>query len=176
MLPSNMTATKPLAIPDDNEDTVILNVGGIRHEVRRQVLASVPGSKLASPEALERHFRPQRGDYFFDRHPGHFQTILNYYRTGELHFPKEACASEFALDLTFWGIEERDMEECCWIRYNADTSRRTALLRFNEKSKDLLEAEKLAQEDITAWKRFTVKVWVTLEGVEYTLLAKVTVF
>ena len=45
------------------------------------------------------------GEYFFDRHPGVFGQILNYYRTGKLHYPTDVCGPLFEEELEFWGLD-----------------------------------------------------------------------
>ncbi|OWK04527.1 hypothetical protein Celaphus_00002429 [Cervus elaphus hippelaphus] len=58
-----------------------------------------------------------RSIFFFDRHPGVFAYVLNYYRTGKLHCPADVCGPLFEEELAFWGIEETDVEPCCWMTY-----------------------------------------------------------
>ena len=40
--------------------------------------------------------------------------ILNFYRTGKLHTPIDMCGPLFEEELNFWGIDEKQMEPCCW--------------------------------------------------------------
>lgn len=55
-------------------------------------------------EALA-NYDPLIGEYFFDRHPGVFGQILNYYRTGKLHYPTDVCGPLFEEELEFWGLD-----------------------------------------------------------------------
>lgn len=49
-------------------------------------------------------FDEESREFFFDRCPLTFPYILNYYRTGKLHFPKSNCLSSYEEELTFFRI------------------------------------------------------------------------
>ncbi|XP_048586247.1 potassium voltage-gated channel subfamily C member 1 isoform X2 [Nematostella vectensis] len=106
---------------------LVINVGGRRYETFQSTLASIPDTRLAwiagrpheTPEYDTSH-----NEYFFDRHSAIFEDILNYYRTGKLHCPRGVCSAVFEEELSFWGIDEEQMEPCCWPEY---TRQRTAI-------------------------------------------------
>ncbi|KAK3749495.1 hypothetical protein QZH41_013468 [Actinostola sp. cb2023] len=106
---------------------LVINVGGRRYETFQSTLTSIPDTRLAwiagqPQEAPE--YDKINNEFFFDRHSGLFEEVLNYYRTGKLHCPKGICGSAFEEELSFWGIDEEQMEACCWPEY---TRQRTAI-------------------------------------------------
>ena len=50
-------------------------------------------------------------------HPGVFSQILNYYRTGKLHYPTDVCGPLFEEELEYWGLDSNQVEPCCWMTY-----------------------------------------------------------
>ncbi len=41
----------------------------------------------------------------FIRHPAVFAEVLNYYRTGKLHYPNSVCGPLFEEELEYWGLD-----------------------------------------------------------------------
>ena len=135
---------------DDNE-RIILNVGGTRHETYKTTLKTLPGTRLALlasdsdidsvldqlqqvPGFIE--YNARTNEYFFDRHPGVFAYVLNYYRTGKLHCPADVCGPLFEEELSFWGIDETDVEPCCWMTYRQHRDAEEALDIFEPPDPD----------------------------------------
>jgi hypothetical protein len=89
----------------DLDNRVILNVGGIRFETYKATLKKIPATRLSRLTEALANYDPILNEYFFDRHPGVFAQILNYYRTGKLHYPTNVCGPLFEEELEFWGLD-----------------------------------------------------------------------
>ncbi|XP_063712750.1 potassium voltage-gated channel subfamily C member 4-like isoform X4 [Symsagittifera roscoffensis] len=115
---------------EQRESRVILNVGGVRHETQRATLKKIPATRLSKLTENLINFDAVKGEYFFDRHPGVFAQILNYYRTGKLHYPTDVCGPLFEEELGFWGLDSNQVEPCCWMTYtrHRDTQETLAIL------------------------------------------------
>ncbi|VIO93501.1 conserved hypothetical protein,hypothetical protein [Brugia malayi] len=128
----------------DCEHRVILNVGGIRHETYTHVLKKIPATRLSRLTPNLANYDPVLNEYFFDRHPGVFSMILNYYRTGKLHYPTNVCGPLFEDELEFWGLDANQVEPCCWMTYtqHRDTQETLAVIEGLD-----LDAEPPTQEE-----------------------------
>ena len=129
----------------DSDNRVILNVGGIRHETYKATLKKIPATRLSRLTEALANYDPVLNEYFFDRHPGVFAQILNYYRTGKLHYPTDVCGPLFEEELEFWSLDSNQVEPCCWMTYtqHRDTQDTLAVLDRLD-----LDTEKLTDEDI----------------------------
>jgi len=97
----------------DADHRVILNVGGIRHETYKATLKKIPATRLSRLTEALANYDPILNEYFFDRHPGVFAQILNYYRTGKLHYPTDVCGPLFEEELEFWGLDANQVRTWC---------------------------------------------------------------
>lgn len=88
-----------------DNNRIILNVGGIRFETYKNTLRKIPATRLSKLTEALANYDPILNEYFFDRHPGVFAQILNYYRTGKLHYPTNVCGPLFEKELEFWGLD-----------------------------------------------------------------------
>ena len=83
--------------PSEGEDRKItINVGGVRHDTWTSTLASLPGTRLALLAHLleaDESYDVTTGEYFFDHHAKAFESVLNYYRTQELHVDQSLCGN-----------------------------------------------------------------------------------
>jgi hypothetical protein len=77
------------------ENRVLLNVGGLRYETTRSILKKIPATRLSRLTEALANYDPITCEYFFDRHPGVFSQIINYYYTG-----KRGSFKKFRFSLT----------------------------------------------------------------------------
>ena len=126
---------------------VTLNVGGQRHEVLWSTLERIPNTRLGRLRDCVTHdaimslcddYDIVQNEYFFDRHPTAFSTVIDFYRTGKLHLLDDICIMSYSDELEFWGIEEYYMEQCCLNKFN---QRRDHMLEEMRKDKECLHME-----------------------------------
>ncbi|KAM7353672.1 shaw-like isoform 2-T3 [Cochliomyia hominivorax] len=169
----------------DGENRIILNVGGIRYETYKATLKKIPATRLSRLTEALANYDPVLNEYFFDRHPGVFTQILNYYRTGKLHYPTDVCGPLFEEELEFWGLDSNQVEPCCWSTYSIhrDTQNTLAILDKldidNEKPSEEQVARLFGFEDsinkgqLNCWQRLKPKVWALFDEPSSSTGAKV---
>ncbi|VDO09713.1 unnamed protein product [Rodentolepis nana] len=99
----------------NSSNRVILNVGGVRHETYKSTLKKIPATRLSRLTEALANYDPLLNEYFFDRHPGVFAQVLNYYRTGKLHYPVDVCGPLFEEELAFWGLDSNQVSMHCGL-------------------------------------------------------------
>ena len=65
---------------DPDEEKIVISVGGIRHEILVSSLIERTGTRLCN--LAKKHVRGRKEEYFFNRHPGVFSSVMDYYRSG----------------------------------------------------------------------------------------------
>lgn len=104
---------------EEDFDTVTINVGGTRFETARATLARHPDTRLSALDETSSEYGPKRREFYFDRDPALFLHILNFYRFGDLHFPRDLCGPTIRRELDFWGIDMQHVAPCCWGFFQA---------------------------------------------------------
>ncbi|XP_063315763.1 potassium voltage-gated channel subfamily G member 1 [Pelobates fuscus] len=114
------------AHPEDRKHHAIINVGGIRYLLPWTTLEEFPLTRLGQLKLCSNFdeilnicddYDVTCNEFFFDRNPGAFRTILTFLRVGKLRLLREMCALSFQEELLYWGIEENSLEWCCRRRY-----------------------------------------------------------
>ncbi|XP_031701032.1 voltage-gated potassium channel KCNC4 [Anarrhichthys ocellatus] len=167
--PPSKTCLKEEMCRGEDSDKIIINVGGTRHETYKSTLRTLPGTRLAcladpDPQvSSDSDAAPPSAELFFDRHPGIFAYVLNYYRTGKLHCPADVCGPLFEEELAYWGIDETDVEPCCWMTYRQHRDAEEALETFEppdpEAEDDREMPRRFGIEDCPDRSRSCCEVW-----------------
>ncbi|XP_076339425.1 potassium voltage-gated channel protein Shal-like isoform X2 [Tachypleus tridentatus] len=128
--------TKDKSRKEDEKFTI--NVSGRRFQTWRNTVEKYSETLLGSNER-EFFFDEEKQEYFFDRDPFLFRHILNYYRTGKLHFPKHECLMAYDEELAFFGIIPDVIGDCCYEDYR-DKKRENAERTMDDKLSEANEA------------------------------------
>ena len=82
-LPVTNLEGKPIDVEFlDDDETIVLNVGGVRHETHVSTLRNVANTRLSNLAEQHAFSSAPKDVYFFDRHPAVFNSIIDFYRTG----------------------------------------------------------------------------------------------
>ena len=107
---------------------------------------------------------------------------------GKLHAPTDVCGPLFEEELAFWGIDEKQIEPCCWPTYRAHRDAQETLAEFDSDHGDSDDEDdedneeeiarrfgivEEAKEESKGFKRYQRKVWALLEDPNSSRGAKV---
>ncbi|XP_051532298.1 potassium voltage-gated channel subfamily D member 3-like isoform X2 [Myxocyprinus asiaticus] len=134
------------------DELIILNVSGRRFQTWKTTLDRYPDTLLGSTEK-EFFYNEETKEYFFDRDPDAFRSVLNFYRTGKLHYPRYECISAYDEELAFFGIIPEIIGDCCYEEYK-DRKRENAerLMDDQDENKDIKLPNMNFRE--TMWRAF----------------------
>ncbi|GFO39607.1 potassium voltage-gated channel subfamily c member 2 [Plakobranchus ocellatus] len=97
---------------------------------------------------------------------------------GKLHAPTDVCGPLFEEELAFWGIDEKQIEPCCWPTYRAHRDAQETLADFDNDNDDDDEDDGYDEDEIArrfgifneatktekSWfERWRPRIWTLLE-------------
>jgi hypothetical protein len=188
--PKTSIVPKLSSVGRRNENRLCINVGGTKFETYKTTLKAIPDTRLSwlsENRSLNPDFDHATGEYFFDRHPGMFQMILNYYRTGKLHVPLDVCGPAFEEELAYWGLDETQIEPCCWNSYRSHRDAQDTLREFSnsDNENDSADEEELAmrarfgisddfiEKEKSFWDKLRPRIWSFLDNPRADRVSKV---
>lgn len=104
------------------DGAAIINVGGIKYCIPWSTLEEFPLTRLGKLRSCSNEaeimdvcddYDGTRNEYFFDRSPSAFRTIVTFLAAGKLRLLREMCALSFQEELLYWGVEENNLDWCC---------------------------------------------------------------
>ncbi|KAM6895593.1 A-type voltage-gated potassium channel KCND2 [Xenentodon cancila] len=144
---------------------IVLNVSGTKFQTWRDTLERYPDTLLGSSER-DFFFHEESNEYFFDRDPDIFRHILNFYRTGKLHYPRQECISAYDEELAFFGIIPEIIGDCCYEDYK---DRRRENQERIQDDEDTEQSNELVPPDMT----FRETMWRAFENPHTSTMALV---
>ncbi|XP_033748065.1 potassium voltage-gated channel protein Shaw-like [Pecten maximus] len=157
-------------------ERVVLNVGGRVFETTFDTLHSKPDTRLGKLSRDSKEFCKETEQFFFDRNPDFFNSVLDFYRTGELHLPIFYCGATLRHELSFWELHEENLSACCLqVYYKFDNDKDTLkTLETYLSVKDLDYTD--AQCGASAFVRVKRAIWLFLDQPNSSFLAQMFSF
>ncbi|KAL3857094.1 hypothetical protein ACJMK2_011790 [Sinanodonta woodiana] len=145
---------------NDIHDIVTLNVGGIKHETKISTLEKIPNTRLHA--IAETAKTTGKREFYFDRNPHVFINILNYYRIGQLHMPSDICGPVAKAEIDYWELDEKDIHQCCWVKYISYEDTEEMLKTFERDEEDL-HKDVYIDDRASLWNQTRPKLWKAIQ-------------
>ncbi|XP_078275426.1 delayed-rectifier potassium channel regulatory subunit KCNS2 [Rhinoraja longicauda] len=180
--------------PKFEDQAINVNVGGLKRKLSSSTLSRFPNTRLGqllacdSEESILRicdDYDVSKREFYFDRHPGLFPYVLNFYQTGKLHMMDELCVFSFSQEIEYWGINEFFLDSCCSYRYH---DRKTESRRKNWDEESDVSSVDTSPDEISNFNRDLLmfegmrygncrkQLWLTLENPGYSIPSRLFSF
>ncbi|GCB72474.1 delayed-rectifier potassium channel regulatory subunit KCNS1 [Scyliorhinus torazame] len=180
--------------PKFEDQAINVNVGGLKRRLSSSTLSKFPNTRLGqllkcdSEESILRicdDYDVSKKEFYFDRHPGLFPYVLNFYQTGKLHLMDELCVFSFSQEIEYWGINEFFLDSCCRYRYH---DRKTESRRKNWDEESDVSSIDTSPDEISDFNRdllifrglkygnYRKQLWLTLENPGYSIPSRLFSF
>ena len=135
-----------------------INVSGTHFKVWASVFDRFPDSLLGNAEIREQFYDYEKKFYFIDRDPVLFRHVLNYYRSGKLHYPKTDCVCAVEDELSYYGISHDIITDCCYEDYR--DKKHEVVERLDDSNIDRTNLKRLSRNPQFSVKQ---KIWMAVE-------------
>ncbi|XP_053934788.1 potassium voltage-gated channel subfamily G member 4 isoform X4 [Cuculus canorus] len=107
----------------DLKSEIMINVGGMKYLLPWSTLDEFPLTRLSKLKFCSSYeeiiqlcddYDEDTHEFFFDRNPNAFGMIVSFLAAGKLMLLRDMCALSFQEELRYWGIEESNLENCCF--------------------------------------------------------------
>ncbi|KAK5849499.1 hypothetical protein PBY51_009137 [Eleginops maclovinus] len=114
-------ASTPMPVPPREQPRkqsglLVLNVSGAKFQTWQDTLERYPDTLLDPRRGSSSSTRTPRSTSS-TADPDIFRHILNFYRTGKLHYPRQECIAAYDEELSFFGIIPEIIGDCCYEEY-----------------------------------------------------------
>ena len=154
---------------------IVLNIGGNKFEIKWSDFDQFPTSRLgkirnaktlSKIESLCDEVDLEQNEIYFDRSSTFFNYIIDFYRTGKLHLPDNSCILSVSDELSYWQIDDRYFEQCCYYKYHqAKEDILGEIDTFKNSIKNI-------QLDESCW-GYRNKIWNIMDKPDTSIIAKV---
>ena len=154
---------------------IVLNIGGNKFDIKWSDFDQFPTSRLgkirnaktlSKIESLCDDVDLEQNEIYFDRSSTFFNYIIDFYRTGKLHLPDNSCILSVSDELSYWLIDDRYFEQCCYYKYHQ--AKEDILGEIDTFKKSI----KNIQLDTSCW-GYKLKIWNIMDKPDTSLTAKV---
>ena len=159
----------------ESKKRIVINAKGTRFEVFTKCLDKHPDTRLGKLKILLQESKDKESDvflelcddydlkkmeFYFDRNPNVLESVLEFYKNGQLHFTNSICVKVFMNELNYWQIDESSIDDCCQFKY----AEQKALFEDEVNLKKTLLAVKYHKTDYgTLLPELREKIWLIME-------------